>query len=148
MTAMLVKQEDRNKYMKFTVMYKVNEGDAVVVMDAACESLAALYRIVYGMSGKVKSIGAFDMFIAHQKLDNGDVIELNKEGFTQAIRNTRIETEAENESAVIKAEQALTVVNNIPPLMENKASSYDRKFFKVLPINQAGWRKGYESLVR
>lgn len=132
--------------MKFTVMYKVSPDDAVVVMDAACESLAALYRIVYGMSGKVKSIGAFDMFIAHQKLDNGDVIELNKEGFTQAIRNTRLDDDARNEAAAIAAE--LTAVNNIPPLMENKASSYDRKFFKVLPINQAGWRKGYESLVR
>ena len=144
MTAMLVKQEDRNKYMKFTVMYKVNEGDAVVVMDAACESLAALYRIVHGMAGKVKSIGAFAMFIAHQKLDNGDVIELNKEGFTQAIRNTRLEDEAANESAVIKAEQALTLVNDVPPMMANKDTAYDRKFFKVLPIKEAGWRKGYE----
>lgn len=148
MTAMLVKQEDRNKFMKFTVMYKVSKDDAVVVMDAACESLSALYRIVYAMAGKVKSIGAFDMFIAHQKLENGDVIELNKEGFTQAIRNTRLETEAANESAALRAEQALTTVNDIPPMMANNSSSFDRKFFKVLPIKEAVWRKGYESIVR
>lgn len=148
MTAMLVKQEDRNKFMKFTVMYKVNEDDAVVVMDAACESLSALYRIVYAMAGKVKSIGAFDTFIAHHKLENGTVIELDKEGFTQAIRNTRLETDSANESAVIKAEQALTLVNDIPPMMSNKDTAYDRKFFKVVPIKEAGWRKGYESLVR
>ena len=146
MTAMLVKQEDKGKYMKFTVMYKVEASDAVVVMDAACESLSALYRIVYAMAGKKKSIGAFYMFFAHQKLENGDVIELDKAGFTRAIRETRVDDEARDEAAAIAAE--LTGVNSLPPLMEKVDTSYARNYFEVLPIKKAKWRIGYESFVR
>ena len=143
--AMMVKQEDK-QYLKFTVMYKARPEDAIVVMDAAAESLASLYRIIYAMAGKVTHIGGFELCIIHQKLDNGDVIELDKDKFVQVIKETRLDEEARNESAALAAE--LTRVNAIPPLMETKDTAYDRKFFKVLPITEAGWRTGYESIVR
>jgi hypothetical protein len=145
--AMLVKKE-KEDFMKFTVMYKVKAGDAAVVMDCACDSLSSLYRIVYAMAGKTSSIGNFEMFIAHQKLPNGDVIELDKEGFTRAIRATRLDDEARNEAAVLAAEsKALTVVNPIPPMFK-KDQAFDRKFFSVYPVTKAPWRKSYEPVVR
>lgn len=134
--------------MKFTVMYKVRAGDAAVVMDCACDSLSSLYRIVYAMAGKTSSIGNFEMFIAHQKLPNGDVIELDKEGFTRAIRATRLDDEARNEAAVLVAEsKALTLVNPIPPMFK-KDQAFDRKFFSICSVTAAPWRKSYEPVVR
>lgn len=133
--------DTEDKYMKFRVMYKARPEDAVVVMDASVESLAGLYRVVYAMAGKVRSIGMFEVFVAHQTLSNGDLIEYNKEGFTKAIRNNRMEQEAREESAALNAE-ALTAVN--PPPMMPKNQAFNRKFFKILKITEAKWRKGYE----
>lgn len=128
-----VVQDETPERLRFRVQYQPTKNDAIAFVDVGCNSLAGLYRVIYNLAGKERSIGTYHMFIAHQTLPNGDVIEFNGAGeFTKAIRDEKGTT-----TTVITAPLA--------DLMEKgSAARMPRKLYVVESINKSTWRKGYE----
>lgn len=149
-----VVQEEKPKKLEFLVEYQPREQDARVVMACAVNTLSELYRIIYRMAGAELAIGTYHHFIAHQTLPNGDVIEYNGAGeFTKAIRNAKEKEPHAPPSSTDGWKQKmedwlgsgrLTDVNREPLLSKG---GMKRKLYRVLKINEAGWRQSNEHTV-